>query len=191
MGRRFVRALIFAAGFMLAATAVLLVAYKIHTPQPGENVRAILYLLLAIVIGAFGGMYAVWAYKFGIFIVGVIGGLVLSKYLISIVKISLFNDPWARITLMVIVCLLCGFLATNQERIGIIVITSFYGAYALFVGIDVFAKLGFKETMLHLFQSKIVTAGNPSGVYGMMGGAIITACIGIFVQLKTSDNKRN
>ncbi|OLY81799.1 hypothetical protein AYI68_g4091 [Smittium mucronatum] len=189
MGRKFVRVLVFSAGFIATSIAVLLVAYKIRTPQPGENMRAILYLVAAIVVGIIGGLYTLWAYRFGIFMVGVLAGLVLSRYIISIANASFFNDSWARIAFTVVVCLLCGFLATHQERTGIIVITSFYGSYALFVGIDVFAKLGFKESMLYLFQSKIVTVGKPANIYMMMGGAIITAIIGIFVQLKFSDKK--
>ncbi|PVU85593.1 hypothetical protein BB559_006928 [Furculomyces boomerangus] len=187
-GRKLVKITIFFGGFFLFGILFLIVAYRIRAPLDGENTRAMIYLVVAIVVGLIGGALALWLFKLGLFILGGLGGFALAAYIMNWSSTGLFSQNWVRIVFIVAFVIVGGLLVLFFERPAIIISTSIYGSYALFVGIDCFAKTGFKESVASALSKTVNPVKNTLSVYGMLAGTIVLAIIGALVQFKTTKN---
>ncbi|PVU90596.1 hypothetical protein BB559_004562 [Furculomyces boomerangus] len=185
-GRKLVKVLVFISGFAFTVIFVLVIAYRIRAPQPGENARALIYLIIAIITGFLGGGFAVWSYKFGLFVVGALGGFAVSSYIIAWSGKSLFADNWIRFVFILVFCIIGGFLVVFFERPAMIFCTSIYGSYALFVGIDCFARVGFKELVFSILHNVQAPTKTSPAVYGFLAGTILVSAIGMLFQFKTT-----
>ncbi|PWA00756.1 hypothetical protein BB558_003222 [Smittium angustum] len=177
-GRKLIKITIFFGGFFLFGIVFLVIAYKIRAPLDGENVRAIIYLAIAIVVGLIGGALTLWLYKLGLFILGGLGGFALAAYIMNWSSIGLFNQNWARIVFICAFVIIGGLLVLFFERPVTIISTSIYGSYALFVGIDCFARTGFKESIASVLSKTTNPVKNTAAIYGMLAGTIVLAIIG-------------
>ncbi|OMJ21069.1 hypothetical protein AYI70_g3698 [Smittium culicis] len=187
-GRKLVKAMIFLAGFCFVGIIVLYVEYKIRAPNDGENTRAIIYFIVAMLCGVLGGVLCLFLYRVGVFLIGVLGGFALANFILTFSATGVFNQNYARIIFIVVFCIIGGVLTLFMERPAIIASSSVYGSYITFVGIDCFAKTGFKESILLIAQGYQSIKGRSSSVYGMLAGTVILAIIGMIVQFRTTKN---
>ncbi|OMJ28178.1 hypothetical protein AYI69_g2351 [Smittium culicis] len=158
--------------------------YNIRAPGDNENTRALIYLIVAIVLGLIGGTVCLFFFKLGLFIVGVLGGFALASFIMTWSPNGIFNDNWANILFISVISVVVGVLILFFERPIMIVSTSTFGSYATFVGIDCFARTGFMETASLVLQNENNISSHSAKVYGMLAGTIILAIIGIFYQFK-------
>ncbi|OMJ16876.1 hypothetical protein AYI70_g6320, partial [Smittium culicis] len=118
---------------------VLYVEYKIRAPNDGENTRAIIYFIVAMLCGVLGGVLCLFLYRVGVFLIGVLGGFALANFILTFSATGVFNQNYARIIFIVVFCIIGGVLTLFMERPAIIASSSVYGSYITFVGIDCFA----------------------------------------------------
>ncbi|PWA01190.1 hypothetical protein BB558_002722 [Smittium angustum] len=181
-GRKLIKITIFFGGFFFVGILFLTIAYVIRAPLDGENTRAIIYLVVAIAVGLIGGAFALWLYKLGLFILGCLGGFALAAYIMNWSSSGLFSQNWVRIVFIVVFVIIGGLLVIFFERPVTIISTSIYGSYALFVGIDCFAKTGFKESIASVLSKTTNPVKNTATIYGMLAGTIVLAIIGASFQ---------
>ncbi|PVU85099.1 hypothetical protein BB559_007215, partial [Furculomyces boomerangus] len=146
-GKKLIKVTIFLGDFFLVGVVFLVIAYKIRAPLDGENTRSVTYLVVAIVVGLIGGALTLWLYKTNLLIIGGLGGFAVAAYIMSWSSTGLFSQIWVRVVFIVASVIVGGLLVLFLERPAIIISTSIYGSYALFVGIDCFARTGFKESI--------------------------------------------
>ncbi|PWA00783.1 hypothetical protein BB558_003160 [Smittium angustum] len=190
-GRKFIKVTVFLGGFFLVGMVFLIIIYWVIPPNKGDNIRELIYLTIGIVLGLIGGALALWLYKTNLLIIGGLGGFALATYVMGWSSTGLFTQNWAKIIFI------CGFVVVSAllvmflERPAIILSTSVYGSYAVFVGIDCFAKTGFKESITNVLSKTKAPIKITPSMYGMLVGVVIFAVIGAVVQFKTtSDTKK-
>ncbi|OLY84839.1 hypothetical protein AYI68_g994 [Smittium mucronatum] len=187
-GRKLVKVLIFLAGVCFVGIFVLYAEYKIRAPQDGESTRTLIYFIVALAIGCIGGFVCLFLYKVGIFLVGALGGFALANFILTFSSSGIFSQTYARIIFIVVLAAIGGVITLFIERPAIIIGSSAYGSYISFVGIDCFARTGFKESILLVVYGSQSIKGRPAGVYGMLAGTVVLAIMGMLVQFKTTKN---
>ncbi|PVU85966.1 hypothetical protein BB559_006727, partial [Furculomyces boomerangus] len=189
-GKKLIKVTIFLGGFFLVGVVFLVIAYKIRAPLDGENTRELIYLVVAIVLGLIGGTLALWLYKTNLLIIGGLGGFAVAAYIMSWSSTGLFSQIWVRVVFIVAFVIVGGLLVVYLKRPAIIISTSSYGPYSLFVGIDFFAKTGYKECITNILSEAKSPVKNTTAIYVMLVGAIIFAVIGAIIQFKTTSNSK-
>ncbi|KAJ2520634.1 hypothetical protein H4217_001908 [Coemansia sp. RSA 1939] len=189
-GYKLVKVLIFLAGFCVVGGLVLYAEYKIRAPHEDEKGRQLWYLGIAAIIGAIGGLILLFLYKVGVALIGALGGFALATWILSMKSGGLIHSDVGRI--LFIVALVVGgmVVALFIQRPAIIVASSVWGAYALFVGIDCFARTGFQYTALAFLNAPGATYETSPKVYAMIACMAVSACLGIFVQFWTTRSKK-
>ncbi|KAI9506057.1 hypothetical protein GGI25_004414 [Coemansia spiralis] len=186
LGYKLVKVLIFLAGFCVVGGLVLYAEYKIRSPHEDEKGRQVWYLAIAAVLGAIAGFILLFLYKVGVALIGALGGFALSTWILAMKSGGLIHSDVGRI-LFIVACIIIGMVvALFIQRPAIIVASSIWGSYALFVGIDCFARTGFQYTALAFLNTPGATYETSPKVYAMIACMAVSACLGIFVQFWTT-----
>ncbi|KAI8851169.1 hypothetical protein BC829DRAFT_128014 [Chytridium lagenaria] len=131
------------------------------------------------VAGLIGGFIFLCIWKLGLFALGAILGFVLSAVILSFVSGSISQGA-GRVVFIVGMCLGFAVLVFFFEKSLYIVATAIPGAYAVVLGIDGFAKVGFRDaTMTFLGKGTFETSPK---LFAMIGGFFVAAGVGIGVQ---------
>ncbi|PVV02954.1 hypothetical protein BB560_002583 [Smittium megazygosporum] len=189
LGRRVVKALVFCAGVLLGWMITTIILYKIRAPTDTESTRALVYLIGGVVVGITVGVLAVVFYKVGVFFVGAASGLALGAFILTWSGEGIFHQEWLRILFLAIFAAIGGVLILFLEKPTIIIGSSILGAYITFIGIDCFARTGYKDIIANIFRGVTGNMGRDAKVYAMLGGTIALALISIFVQFRFSKPK--
>ncbi|PVU94385.1 hypothetical protein BB561_002580 [Smittium simulii] len=185
-GKKLYKIALFIAGFLFVSIAVLIILYQIREPEQLNAARSLLYLVCSGVFGIFGGILSMWVIKLGIFLIGALSGFTISSYILTWSSVGLFREQWVQILFCVIFGIGLGLLALIFEKYIILIGTSLFGTYSLYVGIDCFALTGFKEAVFSVFSNVIRMSDQGGKIYGMLSGASATAIISIIVQFATN-----
>ncbi|RKP33665.1 hypothetical protein BJ085DRAFT_39907 [Dimargaris cristalligena] len=189
-GRRLFKVVLFLAGFCVLGLLVLLACFRIRPPREDENTRAILYYVAAIIGGIIGGCISVCVWFIGLALIGGLGGFTLSVWLLSLKDGGLITSTWGRVLLMVLL-IIAGMIAIFfLEKHVLIIATALWGAYAMMIGIDSFAKTGFREQLSAFFSGDTAAVYQTNAkVYAMIGSTIALALIGAIVQYRSFRGK--
>ncbi|KAJ1735926.1 hypothetical protein LPJ61_000299 [Coemansia biformis] len=184
LGYRLVKALVFLAGFCVAGGLVLYAEYRIRAPREGEKARQLGYLATAAALGASAGSAALYLSRAGIALVGALGGFALASWALSMRTGATIHSDVGRAVF--IMALVAGGVAAALmlQRPAIIGLSSAWGAYALFVGIDCFARTGFQYAALAFLSVPGASFAMSPGVYAMVAGMALSALLGAVVQLR-------
>ncbi|KAJ2787839.1 hypothetical protein GGI15_000408 [Coemansia interrupta] len=181
-GYKFVRVLIFLAGFCVVGGLVLYAEYKIRAPREDEKGRQVWYLAIAAVFGLIGGGISMFLFKVGVALVGALGGFALATWILSMKSGGLIHSDVGRI-LFIVAMIIVGMLAALfLQTPAIVVSSSIWGSYALFVGIDCFARTGFQNTALDFLNTPGAVYETSPKVYAMIACMAVSAILGIIVQ---------
>ncbi|KAI8324176.1 hypothetical protein GQ54DRAFT_78379 [Martensiomyces pterosporus] len=172
LGVKIVKLLIFLAGFCVVGGLVLYAEYKIRAP-----------------LETIAGGILIFLYKVGIALVGALGGFAVATWILSMKSGGLIHSDVGRIIFIVVMIIIGMIAVLFLERPAIIVASSVWGAYALFVGIDCFAKTGFQYTALTFLNAPGAKFETTPKVYGMIAGMAISALLGIVIQFIISRKK--
>ncbi|KAJ1955786.1 hypothetical protein EC988_001692 [Linderina pennispora] len=189
-GRKLVKVLIFLAGFCVVGGLTIYLEYKIRAPREDEKTREIVYLVVGGVLGLIAGGLLLCLYKVGIAFVGGLGGFALATWILSMKSGSLITSEAGRIVFIVVLIVIGMLLALFLEKPAIIVASAVWGSYALFVGIDCFAKTGFQDTATTFLSAPGATYETSAKVYGMIAGMAVTAVVGIGVQFAINRDRK-
>ncbi|KAJ1999384.1 hypothetical protein GGI04_004588 [Coemansia thaxteri] len=189
-GYRLVKVLVFLAGFCVVGGLVLYAEYKIRAPHEDEKGRQVWYLGIAAICGLLGGALMLFLYKVGLALVGALGGFALASWILGMKSGGLIHSDVGRI-LFIVGFVLAGIIVVFfVERPAIIVASSIWGSYALFVGIDCFARTGFQYTALAFLNAPGAVYETSPKVYAMIAGMAVSACLGIAAQFWLTHKKQ-
>ncbi|KAJ1566312.1 hypothetical protein HK096_001801 [Nowakowskiella sp. JEL0078] len=143
-------------------------------------------MVVIVVLGAIGGFLLHRFALIGCLSLGALLGF-LGSNLVFISGIGGFLQQAAHIT-VVVVCILaaCGFIFFYESLV-IVLSTAVTGAYAIAIGLDIFAKTGFLEVTHLSFQAKTPRVEQiPGPSWAMMAGVIVLAVLGWAMQTRPS-----
>ncbi|PVV05471.1 hypothetical protein BB560_000003 [Smittium megazygosporum] len=186
LGTKVVKALVFCTGVLLGWMVTMIVLYKIRAPTDTENTRILIYVIGSVVVGIIFGVLAIIFFKVGVFFVGAASGLALGAFILTWSGEGIFHQEWLRIVFLVIFAVIGGVLIVFLEKPIIIIGSSILGAYITFIGIDCFARTGYKDIVANIFRGVTVDIGRDAKVYAMLGGTIAFALVSMFVQFRLS-----
>ncbi|PVV01172.1 hypothetical protein BB560_004420 [Smittium megazygosporum] len=187
LGERGVPALVFRSTALFGLMITIVVMYKIRPPTDTETNIVIYYICAGVGIGALLGRLALICYKVGIFILGVLCGLALGAFILTWSGIGIFHQQWLRILFLAIFAAIGGVLILFLEKPTIIIGSSILGAYITFIGIDCFARTGYKDVFFNILRGVNGGKSHDNKVYAMLGTTVAFALVAIFVQFRSSE----
>ncbi|KAG0292688.1 hypothetical protein BGZ96_003806 [Linnemannia gamsii] len=177
-GYRFYRFTLFLTGFITGCVIVFSILLNVEPQQGWEN-RQIIYVFSCIAGGLLVGAICFVLNRFTVWIVGGLAGLATALYMLAWRSGGLIHSSGGRIGLLVgasVVGLLLGLLLGHRI---LIPATAIIGAYVSILGLDLFARTGFAESVKQFFKDN----GNDSVFYylntnlyimlGAVGGLIV------------------
>lgn len=149
----------------------------------GPNTATIL-LVVSIVVGVLAGLLLSCCFFLAVYLVGALLGYFAALWLISIIGTNVFNETWKKVVIIVVLVVVGIILIAFFERIIMVVATAFIGAFVIFVGIDIYVKTGFAETVVGILRAKsfdIAIEATPK-LRGMLGGCLALSIVGCLIQ---------
>ncbi|TPX66980.1 hypothetical protein SpCBS45565_g04099 [Spizellomyces sp. 'palustris'] len=188
-GHKVFKAVIFIGGFYFGGVLayVTLSALEARDVSFGTH-RDLIFLIVSIIVGLLIGSLFVCVWRLGLFAIGAMLGFTLAIMILSLGNDGLLHGI-GRTIFIVVMTLVFGILILFAERPILIIGTSFAGAFALFVGIDVFVKAGLVDALRRFLASGSVEYVPAKGVYLELGGIVLVALVGIAVQWYMTRNK--
>ncbi|KAJ1961409.1 hypothetical protein H4R35_007446, partial [Dimargaris xerosporica] len=184
LGNRMFRLVMFASGFVYLGFGVLLICIRVHPPGDSAG-RTVGYIIAGSVCGVIGGILFACVWWLGLAGVGSLGGIALATLILSLKDGSLIQSPIGRGFFVAGLAALAIVLIFVLEKYIVILSTSFFGSLATFVGIDCFAKTGFRFILflvLTAHSDSLKYYDVNSKVYGMIGGAVAMTAVGCVIQ---------
>ncbi|KAJ2295118.1 hypothetical protein IWW55_005550 [Coemansia sp. RSA 2706] len=183
-GYRLVKVLVFLAGFCVVGGLVLYAEYKIRPPHDDEHGRQLWYLGIAAILGALGGGLMLFLFKVGVALVGALGGFALASWILAMRSGGVIHSDVGRV-LFIVALVVAGMVAALfLQRPAIIVASSVWGSYMLFVGIDCFARTGFQYTALAFLNTPGAAYITSPKVYAMIACMALSALLGVVAQFR-------
>ncbi|KAJ3392296.1 hypothetical protein HDU92_008527 [Lobulomyces angularis] len=187
-GNRLFKPILFIAGFYIFAVLSFIVLSGIETRSGtllfGNN-RSLIFLIIALVSGILGGLLLTVLWKLGLSAIGGLLGYILAILILSVVNGGVIESGIGRTIFLVGFFVVGAILIHFIEKPILILGTALPGSYAMFFGIDVFANTGFNIAMQSFISTGVIYKVSPA-VYGMMGGVVAVAIIGIVLQFSSS-----
>ncbi|KAJ3058485.1 hypothetical protein HDU99_006783 [Rhizoclosmatium hyalinum] len=185
-GHKLFKPLLFIAGFYLFSVVTFVILQNIEYSSKqsiGGGSRDLVYFIACLIVGLVGGGLAVCLWRFGFFAIGAGLGYALSLLFLTALK-DVITSSTARFITIAVFVIAFGVLIFFFEMPILIAATSVGGAYATFVGIDIFAQTGFVENARYITSGKSLSLDFGSKGFWMLGGCVLLALVGIAVQLR-------
>ncbi|KAI7904463.1 uncharacterized protein BX663DRAFT_535859 [Cokeromyces recurvatus] len=172
----------FIVGFYCGAN----IAYIILTNAKadyGSHTDTIL-LVVSIVVGVIAGGLLCCCFFLAVYLLGALLGYMAALWLLSWNTNGLIQTNWGRAILIICFVIAGIVLMAFLERPVFIIGTAFIGSFAIFCGIDVYAKTGFLELIDQFLHAKnLDLVVNATGALrGMLGGCLGLAIVGSLIQ---------
>ncbi|KAF9912884.1 hypothetical protein EC991_007496 [Linnemannia zychae] len=181
-GYRHYRFTMFLAGFIAGCVIVYSILANVE-PAQGWNRRQIIYVFSCLGGGLLLGAICWLLNRFTVWILGALAGLTLALYILAWRSEGLIRNRGGRIGLLVGASVLGLLLALVMGRRILIPATAIVGAYISVVGLDLFARTGFSESIKNFFTNNHrVNYRLNTNLYimlGVIGGLIV---LGILFQ---------
>ncbi|KAF9548258.1 hypothetical protein EC957_007027 [Mortierella hygrophila] len=181
-GYRHYRFSMFLAGFIVGCVVVYSILVNVE-PQQGWDHRQVIYVFSCLGGGLLLGAICWLLNRFTVWILGALAGLTVALYILAWRSGGLIHSYGGRIALLVGASGLGLLLALFLGRRILIPATAIVGAYITVLGLDLFARTGFSESIKSFFTSNdSVDYQLNTNLYiflGVIGGLII---LGILFQ---------
>ncbi|KAG0349303.1 hypothetical protein BG005_011051 [Podila minutissima] len=175
-GYRHYRFTMFLAGFI----AGCVIAYSILTnvePTQGWEYRQIIYVFSCIGAGLVIGTICWLLHRYTVWVLGALAGLILALYILAWRNQGLIHSKGGRIGLLVGCSVVGLLLALALGRRILIPASALIGAYVTVIGLDLFARTGFAESIKKFFTTDdTVNYRLTTNLYimlGVVGGLLI------------------
>jgi hypothetical protein len=190
-GMRLFKLALFAGGFILFSN----LAYWIMARVSTEGLSDTLMIAIPLVAGVIGGFIAYRLWKFGLSILGFLGGCALAMLLLSMKSGGLIDSQMGRIIFVLAFGIVGGIAIHFFEVPALIGSTSIAGAYSTVFGVDVFLKTGF-AAVFQLFVNDPSQAGTlfytaDGKVIGMIAAVVVLTIIGCIAQYKANNGRKH
>ncbi|KAG0271112.1 hypothetical protein BGZ95_001136 [Linnemannia exigua] len=175
-GYRHYRFTMFLAGFIAGCVIVYSILANVE-PSQGWNRRQIIYVFSCLGGGLLLGAICWLLNRFTVWILGALAGLTVALYVLAWRSEGLIRSRGGRIGLLVGASVLGLLLALVMGRRILIPATAIVGAYISVVGLDLFARTGFSESIKRFFtNNQRVDYRLNTNLYimlGVVGGLIL------------------
>lgn len=187
-GRRIYRLTLFMIGFYIG-TIITWVGLTNGEPDGGyagaDNLSATIILLVSLAVGFVVGLIFMCLTTVAIWFLGALVGYTFALFILAWSSDGVIHQKVARIIFIVALTVIGLMLACCFKNALIILGTSFIGAYAIILGIDIFVRTGFAQSV------RAFTDGNHdipyktnTKVYLMLGGMIALFIVGSLFQFR-------
>ncbi|KAI8851170.1 hypothetical protein BC829DRAFT_128029 [Chytridium lagenaria] len=185
-GHHVFKPVLFISGFylmgILAFIAMQGIEYKTQKLIGGES-RDLVYFIVCIAAGLVGGLMFMCFWKLGMFAVGAVLGFVLATFILSFASGGLLSGV-GRTIFIVIMVLIFGFTIYFLERPLLILGTAIPGSYAVILGVDLFARVGFANASQSFLSGNNNYEVTPK-VWVMIAAFLLLSLIGIVFQFRS------
>ncbi|KAJ3200193.1 hypothetical protein HDU67_002249, partial [Dinochytrium kinnereticum] len=170
---------LFFSGFFLF---VLLSVAIMNAVQNGtkKDINSTIFFGVAAVAGVIGGLIFLCVWKAGLFALGAILGFVIAAVILSFVSNGSIAPGAGRVAFIVAMSIVFGVLLLFFERWLYIIATAIPGAYAIVLGVDCFANVGFKDAAVS-FLGRGTFQTSPK-LWGLIALFVILSIFGLTVQ---------
>ncbi|KAG0033369.1 hypothetical protein BGZ81_008579 [Podila clonocystis] len=175
-GYRHYRFTMFLAGFIAGCVIVYSILTNVE-PSQGWSHRQIIYVFSCIGAGLLLGAICWLLHRYTVWVLGALAGLILALYILAWRNQGLIHSKGGRIGLLVGTTVVGLLLALALGRRILIPATALVGAYITVIGLDLFARTGFTESIKKFFTTddtidyRLTT--NLYIMLGVVGGLII------------------
>ncbi|CAO3600233.1 unnamed protein product [Absidia cylindrospora] len=149
----------------------------------GSNSETIL-LVVSVVVGILAGLLLSCCFFLAVYLVGALLGYFAALWLLSWVTNGLIQTNWGRAILIIVFVIVGIVLMAFFERFLMIIATAFIGSFAIFIGVDIYTKTGFADSVinfLHARSTSVIAEATPQ-LRGMLGGCLGLAIVGSLIQ---------
>jgi hypothetical protein len=162
---------------------------------PPEGYSDVIMITIPIVTGLLGALIAYRLWRFGLSLVGFLGGSALALILLSTKTGGLIESPMGRVAFVIALGIIAGILIHFLEIPVLIGSTSIAGAYATVFGVDIFLKTGFASIFQLLLnninQTPDIIFTADGKVIAMIVAVIILTLLGCIVQYRANQNRKH
>ncbi|KAG9306466.1 hypothetical protein G9A89_003576 [Geosiphon pyriformis] len=182
-GRRFFRVTIFILGFYIGSIIAWVILTNAEPSKGYGKGAATILLVVSLVFGLLIGLLAVCCADFAVYMLGGLGGYVLAIFILAWGNDGIITSKAGRI-IFILAFIIAGVILTMLfKNILIILSTSLIGAYSIILGIDIFARTGFKESVRHFMDGNHGIIYHASGkVYGLLVALLVLFIAGSVFQ---------
>jgi len=186
-GRRFFRVSMFILGFYVGAVIAWIILQNAEPDDGYEHSAAATEAILvavSIVAGLLCGALFLCFSTLVVWILGGLAGYALALFILSFGSGSLIHSRAGRIVFIVVFIIAGVVFTVCFPNLAIILGTAFIGAFSIILGIDMFARTGFTETVSSMQNvNKDNLEYSVSGrVVGMLIGLLVLFVLGTIVQ---------
>ncbi|RIB22729.1 hypothetical protein C2G38_2033366 [Gigaspora rosea] len=188
-GKRVYRLTLFLIGFYIGAAATWL-AFTNTAPSQGigGTSNPTVILLVSLAAGLILGLLFICIAEVAIWLLGALAGYLFAMYILSFASNGVIQTKEGRI-IFILVCTIVGLLLTCCFFDTIIIVaTAFIGAYAIILGVDMFARTGFSQSVFSFLNGNGQYETNTK-IYIMLGALVVTFIIGVLFQLRSQNEK--
>ncbi|RIA84463.1 hypothetical protein C1645_784020 [Glomus cerebriforme] len=189
-GRRVYRLTLFLIGFYVGTIIAWIILFN---GQQGGIVKGAasetIVLVVSLAIGFVVGLLFMCCSTIAIWVLGALGGYTLAMFILAFRSGGVIHSNAGRIIFIVVLTVLGLLLACFFKNTLVILATAFIGAYAIILGIDLFVRTGFAQSVRTFMTSHDIPYETNRNVYLMLGGMIILFIIGTIFQFRYHKNE--
>jgi len=189
-GRRVYRLTLFLIGFYIG-TIIAMVALTNGEPTGGFGSKNItsqtVILIVSLAVGFVVGLIFMCCSTVAIWFLGALAGYTFALFLLATKSDGLIQNKAGRIVFIIVLTILGLLLACFFKNTLIIIATAIIGAYAIILGIDLFAKTGFAQSIRSFMvggNHNIPDYNTNTKVYLMLAGMIGFFIVGSLFQFR-------
>ncbi|CAG8461142.1 17167_t:CDS:2 [Cetraspora pellucida] len=191
-GRRVYYLTLFLIGFYIGVIVMWMALTNNEPPSgfSGANSPTII-LLVSLAAGLFLGLLFVCCAEVAIWLLGALAGYLFALFILAWAPGGVIHSSTGRI-IFIVVCALIGLLLTCFFIDTIIIVaTAFIGAYAIILGVDMFVRTGFSQSVVSFLNGNrdIPPYETNTKIYIMLGAMVALFIIGAFFQHKFRTDK--
>jgi len=186
-GRRVYRLTLFLIGFYIGA----IITWIAFTNGGGtsDSAKLTIALIVSLAVGFVVGLFFMLCSTVAIWFLGALAGYVLAMFILSWASGGVIHSKAGRIIFIVILTVLGLLLACFFKNTLIIVGTALIGAYAIILGVDMFARTGFAQSVGAFMDGNHDTNYETNrDVYIMLAAMVVLFIIGTLFQYRYYKN---
>jgi MFS family permease len=185
-GRRYYRTVLFLVGFYIGAIITWIILTN-REPSGGFAGAASLTIILivSLAVGFVVGLIFMCCSTIAVWFLGALAGYLFSLWILAWASDGLIHSKAGRIIFIIVLTLIGLLLAIFFKNTFIILGTAFIGAYAIILGIDLFARTGFALSVKAFMDGNHDTDYKVNTkVYLMLAGMIVLFILGSIFQYR-------
>jgi len=182
-GRKYYRLTMFFVGLYVGSIVAWVILTNAEPSNGYGKAAATIILIVSLAVGIIVGLLFMLCADVAVWFLGGLGGYTLALFILSWADNDVIHSKAGRIIFILIFTIAGFILAFFFKNTVIILATAFIGAFSIMLGIDMFARTGFKEGVrLSLDGNHDITFNASTKVYLMLVATIILFIIGAVFQ---------